>query len=311
MAFSDNIFVFNTFHFKIMKKTILVFLIIFCFSCKNEKHKQDETIQVEKIRPSVLLETLKYTPGNKPMISVHRGGKGLKYYPENCLETLKYINDSIKAIFEVDVALTKDSILVLMHDNTLDRTTTGEGNISNFTFKELQTFNLEDDFGNQTKFKIPLFKDVLEWAKANAVLLTIDIKRSVAVEDVVQSIRAVEAEDVSVIITYDLIQAERANAIAPELLLSVSARNNKEFEWLLHSGIPTENMIAFTGTRLSPDSLYTKIHSYGIKTMLGTLGNLDKRAETRGDSLYNVWVKKGIDVIATDRPFAVAKAINE
>lgn len=293
-----------------MKKTILIFLIILCFSCKNEKHKQDETLQVEKIKPSVLLETLKYTAGDKPMISVHRGGKGLKYYPENCLETLKYINDSIEAIFEIDVAKTKDNVLVLMHDNTLDRTSTGEGKITNFTFEELQAFNLEDDFGNETKFKIPLFKDVLVWARDNNVVLTVDIKRSVGVEQVVELIRNVGAEDVSVIITYDLKQAERANAVAPELLLSVSARNNQEVEWLLHSGIPTENIIAFTGTRLSPDSLYAKIHSYGIKTMLGTLGNLDKRAEARGDSLYKIWVHKGIDVIATDRPFAVANAIH-
>lgn len=293
-----------------MKKTILVFLIILGFSCKNEKQKQDEALHVEKVKQSVLLETLKYTSEDKPMISVHRGGKGLKYYPENCLETLKYINDSIEAIYEIDVAKTKDDVLVLMHDNTLDRTSTGEGNISKYTFDELQAFSLEDDFGNKTKFKIPLFKDVLVWAKDNNVILTIDIKRSVEVEQVVELIREVGAEDISVIITYDLKQAELANTVAPELLLSVSARNNQEVEWLLHSGIPTENMIAFTGTRLSSDSLYAKIHSYGIKTMLGTLGNLDKRAEARGDSLYKIWVHKGIDVIATDRPFAVAAAIH-
>ena len=44
--------------------------------------------------------------------------------------------------------------------------------------------------------------------------------------------------------------------------------------------------------------------------MLGTLGNLDKQAEAKGDSLYIKWQKLGIDVFATDRPFEAAKALN-
>ncbi|MFS4482028.1 glycerophosphodiester phosphodiesterase family protein [Hyunsoonleella sp. 2307UL5-6] len=295
-----------------MRKTILLLGIIFFFSCKTkEKDVGAATITIDKTVLSTLLKDFKYNPTDVPLISVHRGGKGIPHYPENCLETLQYINDSIHAIYEIDVAKTKDDVLVLMHDNTLNRTTTGEGNITEFTFEALQAFNLEDEFGNSTTFKIPLFKDVLEWATTQNVVLTIDIKRSVAVEDVVALIRAVGAEDVSILITYDLLQAERANAVAPELLLSVSARNNKEVDWLLHSGIPTQNMVAFTGTRLSPDTLYSKLHSYGIKTMLGTLGNLDKKAEAKGDTLYNIWINKGIDIIATDRPFAVAAAIKK
>lgn len=295
-----------------MKKAILLLGIVFFFSCKTkEKETAVATTTIDTTALSSLLQDFKFNPTDAPLISVHRGGKGILHYPENCLETLQYINDSIHAIYEIDVAKTKDDVLVLMHDNTLNRTTTGEGNIKEFTFEALQAFNLEDDFGNPTTFKIPLFKDVLEWATTQNVVLTIDIKRSVAVEDVVALIRAVGAEDVSILITYDILQAERAYAVAPELLLSVSARNDKEVDWLLHSGIPTQNMVAFTGTRLSPDTLYTKLHGYGIKTILGTLGNLDKKAEAKGDTLYNIWINKGIDIIATDRPFAVAAAIKK
>ena len=45
--------------------------------------------------------------------------------------------------------------------------------------------------------------------------------------------------------------------------------------------------------------------------MLGTLGNLDKSAEVRGDSLYSDWLNLGVDIIATDRPFAVADEIKK
>ena len=120
------------------------------------------------------------------------------------------------------------------------------------------------------------------WAKENKVILTIDIKRSVNLKDVIDVIREVKAEPISIIITYDIKQAERAHKLAPNLLLSVTARNQKELDWLIHSSIPTENMMAFTGTRQSSPELYNKIHSYGIKCILGTLGNLDRQAKSKG-----------------------------
>ncbi len=295
-----------------MKKyLVLLLVLIFSVSCKKETTKTVIEAQVEtkQIKPSALIEAFKYKPNATPIISVHRGGKGLKNYPENCLETLAYVNDSIKAIYEIDVAKTKDNVLVLLHDNTLNRTTTGEGKIIEHTYKELEAFNLVDDYGTTTEFKIPLFKEVLVWAKQNNVVLTVDIKRGVEVSAIADLIREVGAEDVSLIITYDLKQAEAAYAVAPELLLSVSARNAKELDWLLHSKIPTQNMLAFTGTRLSDTTLYNAIHAKGIKTILGTLGNLDKQAEAKGNTLYKTWVEKGIDVLATDRPFAAANAV--
>jgi len=295
-----------------MKHLYYLLLVVFIVSCKKDVSKTTISTEAETktIKKSALIEAYKYKPEASPIISVHRGGKSIKNYPENCLETLQYVNDSIPAIFEIDVAKTKDNQLVLLHDNSIDRTTNGTGKLANFTYQELKTFNLEDDFGNKTTFKIPLFSNVLKWAKTNNVVLTLDIKRSVSIAEVIKVIRAEKAEDISLIITYDIQQAQAAYKLAPDLLLSVSARNEKELDWLLHSNIPIENMLAFTGTRLSPNDFYKKVQSHGIKTILGTLGNLDKQAKTKGDVPYKVWREKGIDVFATDRPFAVAKALN-
>jgi len=293
-----------------MKHLYFILLAVFIVSCKKDVSNTPVSAEVETIKKSALIEAFKYKPNAAPIVSVHRGGKSIKNYPENCLETLQYVNDSIPAIYEIDVAKTKDNQLVLLHDNSLERTTTGTGKLTSYTYKELETFNLEDDFGNETTFKIPLFSTVLKWAKTNNVVLTVDIKRSVAVAEVIDAIRAEKAEDVCIIITYDMKQSQAAYKLAPDLLLSVSARNEKELDWLVHSNIPTENMLAFTGTRLSPDDFYKKVQSYGIKTMLGTLGNLDKQAESKGDVPYTIWRAKGVDAFATDRPFAAAKALN-
>ncbi len=286
--------------------SFFIILVILCFACK------------QTVAPNVTLHNTSSAPitifkasnTKYPNISVHRGGKGLKNYPENCLETLQYINDSITAIFEVDVAQTKDGKLILMHDNAIDRTTTGSGLVKNTTYKTLRSFNLVDDFGNETQYKVPLFSDVLKWCKANAAILTIDIKQSVSVANVISEIKRLKAEDISIIITYNLAQAENAYALAPNLLLSVSARNDKELDNLLASKVPTKNMLAFTGTRLSQPTLFKRLHAQNIVCMLGTLGNLDNRAKAKGDTLYKQWKAAGIDILATDRPFAAYNSIN-
>ena len=173
-----------------------------------------------------------------------------------------------------------------------------------------QEFNLIDDYGNVSNFKIPLFSNVLEWCKEKNVILTVDLKRSVSQETVIKAIREAKAEGIVIIITYDVAQAKTAYKLAPDLLLSVSARNNDEFDRLLKAKIPTQNMLAFTGTRLSNPSLYKRLHEKDIVCMLGTLGNLDKQAKARGDELYKTWKNKGVDILATDRPFEAFNAIN-
>lgn len=289
-----------------MKRFLLLVLLIGVLGCKNSK-TIDEVVVVPK---SKLIEVFKASQNNYPNISVHRGGKGLRNYPENCLETLMYVSDSISAIYEIDVAQTKDGKLILMHDNAIDRTTNGSGSVKNITYNVLKKYNLKDDYGNQTKFKVPLFSEVLKWSKKHNIILTVDIKRSVKQEDVINAIRKAKAEDVCIIITYDVEQAQTAYNLAPELLLSVSARNHKEFDRLLVTNIPVENMLAFTGTRLSNESLYKRLHKENMVCILGTLGNLDKQAKARGDELYKQWQNKGVDILATDRPFEAYKAIN-
>ena len=229
-----------------MRFVCILLLSVGLLGCKTEV----------KVKDSVLLETYRYSNNKAPKISVHRGGKSILNYPENCLETIKYVNDNMKAIYEIDVAKTKDGQLVLMHDNSIDRTTTGTGLVKATTYDELKNFKLVDDFGNETQFIVPLFKDVLEWSKSNDVVLSVDIKRSVPQSDVIKAIKDAQAEDVCIIITYSLEQSQSAYKLAPNMMLSVSGRNDAEVEALLKSGIPIKNMIAFTGTRLSDQSLF-------------------------------------------------------
>lgn len=75
-----------------------------------------------------------YTGKGKRIISGHRGSY-ITGYPENAIETFAYVLKHTPAFFEIDPRLTKDSVVVLLHDATLDRTTTGKGKLSDFTWK--------------------------------------------------------------------------------------------------------------------------------------------------------------------------------
>ncbi|WP_299060468.1 glycerophosphodiester phosphodiesterase family protein [uncultured Polaribacter sp.] len=284
-----------------MKKLIIpILLIAFLFNGCKEKINLENTLQTH----------FKYAKDSEILISAHRGGKGYAGYPENCLETMQYIKKHIpNALFEIDVAKSKDGVLLLMHDNSLERTSTGFGRVDQNNWEAMAPLQLKDDSNTIVDFKIPLFKEVLDWAKRENAILTVDIKRSVDPVEVLHFIEKNNALNQSVIITYSLKTAQKLYKLNPNVMLSVSIRNMEEFNRAANSGIPWANMVAFTGTRLSDTKLYNKLHSKGVQCMLGTLGNLDKSASAKGNYLYREWATLGIDIFATDRPLETKKAL--
>lgn len=250
------------------------------------------------------------SPGNldQPIIAAHRGGRFIKGYPENALETFEYVLQSTPAIMECDVEMSSDSVLILLHDNKLDRTTTGSGAVKETPWVEIDPLKLIDDFGDTTDFEVPTLEEALKWCKKKTIL-ELDVKRGVPFDKVIQLVEKVKVEDYVVIITYNVADAQQVYALNPKLKISVGMRNEKEFQRMKEAGIPFENLIAFTGTRMSPKTLYESIHKAGVLNILGTLGNLDKKAAAEGDQFYQDCIDLGIDILATDRPIEAAKAI--
>lgn len=213
------------------------------------------------------------------------------------------------AIIECDIAMTKDSVLVLMHDETLDRTTTGKGRVSNKTYEQLKDLKLRDNNGELTNYRIPTLEDALQWG-IGRVIYTLDVKRSVPYEKVIELIRKTKAEANSIIITYSANQAEVVNRLAPDLMISATIKNRDDLNRLSELSIPDTRLIAFVGTREPDTALYTMLRQHGIKSILGTIGNLDRSAEKAGYQLYADFIVRGADVLSTDRPFEAWKALD-
>lgn len=119
------------------------------------------------------MNLLKFTT---PLIIAHRGFKSK--YPENTLSSFEAAIQCGAQMIELDVTLTKDRELIVIHDDTLDRTTNGKGAVNNFSLKELQKLDagswFDPKFSDQ---KLPTLKAVLSLSK-NKTFVNIEIKAS-------------------------------------------------------------------------------------------------------------------------------------
>lgn len=289
-------------------------MLMLLFSCKKEVSVTQNEDSISNVQHKILLSTVAdardfytWTSDRIPMVSAHRGGP-YPGFPENAIETFEHILKHTPSIIEFDVALTKDSVLVLMHDNTLDRTTSGKGKVIDHTFEEIRELFLVDNQGNETSFRVPTLDDALAWGKGKT-LFTVDIKREVPFEMVVDAIKRYQAEPYAAVITYSVEAAKKMHRLHPELMLSVTIRNEEELQRFEESGIPVDRWIAFTGTSERPKEFNELLHEKGVFTILGVLGNLDRSAIARGDQIYVEFVEYGADILATDRPIEAAKAI--
>ena len=104
-----------------------------------------------KVRPSASVQSANkaakvvaalHDPASKYVVVVcHRGD--WRNYPENSLGAIESVIRMGADVVEIDLKLTKDSVLVLSHDSRCDRMTTGKGDISTMTYDSLATFNLK------------------------------------------------------------------------------------------------------------------------------------------------------------------------
>ncbi|WP_262695156.1 glycerophosphodiester phosphodiesterase family protein [Kordiimonas aquimaris] len=247
-----------------------------------------------------------------PLVSHHRGGPA-PGFPENAIETMDNALKYGYGFMEVDVAQLKDGTLILMHDDTLDRTTNGEGNLRNKTWADVKSLFLEDETGALTTFKVPLLRDVLSWAKGKTIL-TLDIKPSVDFKKVADLVTSTGAHDYTAAIAYSIDQAIDFHRLAPNMPMSVGLTNTADIEEFDRSGIPSKLVIAWTGTRLASNSHYANLHARNWRVIVGTLGGRENSIDSKirdgkTQITYTDIIKRGADIIATDRFWAAQREL--
>jgi glycerophosphoryl diester phosphodiesterase len=246
------------------------------------------------------------------LIAAHRGGPQAGY-PENAIETFDKALSAVPALLEIDVAASSDGVLYLMHDDTLARTTTGDGGANARAWAEIRTLRLKDARGGITDFHPPSFADALAWAKGRTIL-EIDFKTTTRYEDVIAEIDRQQAEYRVVLIAYTLAQAQRLHRLAPDVMISLSLATQSDLNRAVAAGVPADRLLGFTGIEEPKPRLFSILNNQDIEVVFGTLGGrdaIDDRIEASGDEAYYAGLATiGVDIIATDRPIAAQAALD-
>lgn len=143
-----------------MKKISIIALLILCTLCASAQTHSD-----------TLMAILRNPDARRVLVVSHRGD--WRNAPENSLLAFQNCIDMGADMVELDLKKTKDGHLVLMHDNTIDRTTDGHGAPADYTLAELRKFHLKNGLGRPTLLTIPTLEEALLLCKGK-VLVNID-----------------------------------------------------------------------------------------------------------------------------------------
>lgn len=232
-------------------------------------------------------------------VSAHRGGPTLGF-AENAIPTFENTLRRAPAFLEVDVAHTADGVLVLMHDDRVERTTSGTGAVAELTRAQLQAFALEDDRGRTLDAHAPTLREALDWARSRTVL-ELDIKRGVAYEDVVREVRAADAMGRVVFITYSIDGAARLAQLAPEATIYTTISSVRELELLERRGVDLRRIVAWVGSQEPDASLVRALAARGVETRVGMFG--DARDYARA-------ARMGVQIVAVDDAAEAVRALD-
>ncbi|MEM0288073.1 MAG: glycerophosphodiester phosphodiesterase family protein [Nitrososphaerota archaeon] len=143
---------------------------------------------------------------NRPLVVAHRGASG--YAPENTMSSFDLAIKMKSDMIELDVHPTLDGKLVVIHDDTVDRTTNGHGSVSKMSWNDLKNLNAAARFPDAEQESIPLFSDVLS-RYADQIPLMVEVKHGSSIYPgveklVVKEIIEQNAADKVELISFDM-----------------------------------------------------------------------------------------------------------
>jgi glycerophosphoryl diester phosphodiesterase len=157
----------------------------------------------------------------RPAVAAHRGGARL--WPENSLTAFRGAIGLGVDLVELDVHQTRDGEVVVVHDPTLERTTTGRGAVRDLSWSELATVGIR---GTPDE-RVPRLADVLALLRPSAVGLLLEIKTGPAgthypgiEERVLALLQDSGLADRTTIMAFDWAILERLRALSPSVRLT-------------------------------------------------------------------------------------------
>ena len=292
-------------HMKFKQISMAVTALLVLFSCGQ---KPQYANQAER-----LLAELKDPASEYVFVMAHRAD--WRNWPENSLEAIESAIEMGCDILELDVAMTRDSQLVLSHDATLDRMTNGHGKISDYTLEELKQLKLRHPHGVITEnLRIATLKEALKLCEGRA-LIQIDHGWDLY-DEVLRDAEEVGLKDLIIMKGRTFVDRKEL-MYAPQL--SVPAQQGYTlFNQYKEAGIvPPCYEIVFNELTPEVEQFAKEIVASGSRVWVGTMwkaadgGYDDDRAALSGDpdKIYGRLLDMGCSILMTDRPAQVIASL--
>ncbi|MDJ1470286.1 glycerophosphodiester phosphodiesterase family protein [Xanthocytophaga flava] len=275
----------------------------------------DEHTYKNQITPSYNLGTNRLgankVGANKVQVVAHRGD--WFWAPENSLAGFQNCIEMGVDIIELDVRLSKDSIPVVIHDLTLDRTTNGAGNVADYTLKALKTLYLKDATGVLTKERVPTLEEVLLLAK-NRIILYLD-KSADKVERILPLLQKTGTLKQTMFVSdlpYEKARKQFGNSLDSILFVPVIADQMSNLSSYVDEYLAKMQPVAFQFRMKSPGgaaySQLRKITQSSSKAFVAatwadhSLRHDDQISRTHPDQGWRWLIEQGFTILETNRP---------
>jgi glycerophosphoryl diester phosphodiesterase len=214
------------------------------------------------------------------LIFAHRGSSAI--YPENTMLSFCEAERAGADGIEIDVQLSKDDQVVIIHDEKLDRTTNGKGYVKDCTLQQIKSYNASHTFAEQYgKTEIPSLSELFEWLEGNDLLCDIELKNSVfqypgMEEKVIAMIRGYKFEERIVLSSFNHYSLVYCFQIAPDLETAPLYRDGLYMPWVYAQSIGARAI--HPNISAAPDYIINSSIRAGIKVRPYTI-NSEKSME--------------------------------
>lgn len=234
----------------------------------------------------------------------HRGASG--YCPENTMVAFERAIQLGATGIETDIQMTADGKLVLIHDDTLDRTTTGTGRVGQFTYNELT--KLDAGSWYSPKFageSVPRLEELLELAVQKDVWLNLELKFGSIYypgieEKLIHMVKQMNYGEKVVISSFDHVALARCHELEPGILTGVLYVERLYKPWDYAASMGAKALHGSSRVMLPSD--IEQAHQHGCKVNVWTVNDEQRMRDM---------IQAGVDGIITDVPDKLASLLTE
>ena len=241
----------------------------------------------------------------KTKVWAHRGASA--YAPENTLEAFLLAAEQGADGVELDVQLTKDGEMVVVHDEEIDRVSDGSGFVKDYTLAELKTLNFNKTHPEYQDVKIPTLREVYEALKPTGMTINVELKTGIfwykdLEKKVLELTKEMEMEDRVIYSSFNHYSLIRMKELEPSVRTGI----------LYADGIV--NVWDYAKKTVGADALhplYYNIQYPGYLEKTRDLGLKTHAWTVNEEADMKALAKAGIEAIITNYPDKARKIIQE